>query len=557
MKRLRLGTRRSRLALVQSDIVARRLRAAGVEVELVEILTEGDVRPKDSPIAEGVFVAALERALRAELIDIAVHSAKDVPLDLDVNLPLVAFPERADPRDALVARRGETSLDDLRAGAWVGTDSPRRTAFVHAVRPDLHVFPLMGNVDERVARLDKGEADALILAAAALDRLGLRDRVSAYLEPELVPPAPAQGALAIQARRGDHDVLDVLRLIDNPRVRLEVLAERALLKAFGGGYTAPFGAQAETAAPDCLNVIAGAATPGGSTRHVLRALLAADDLAAGVSLIARELHHEVPIATRAVLDTRPEADPELASRLWRQGWRSVHVPTIAVVAARDGGALERARSELLSYDWVVLTSKRGVDALFDGLSGAPPTSVRWAAVGPATSRALRARGIEVEAQPAIAVGDAIPAAMALRSQLEGARVLLARADAADQSLPENLRRAGAQVDDVLAYHNLTGPNEAREPLRRALLDPELEAVIFASGSAVQGLCELAGPALALARHLKVFTIGPKTSASAARLGFEVRAEAQTTDASGLSAAAERGIEREVRDWLELQTAAFA
>ena len=131
MKTLRLGTRGSRLALVQSELIARRLRQAGVPVELVAIVTQGDLRPIDSPIGDGVFVTDLESALSARTIDLAVHSAKDLPLDQDPELPIVAYPERADPFDALVSRKGETSLAQLPLHARVGTDSARRTAFVH------------------------------------------------------------------------------------------------------------------------------------------------------------------------------------------------------------------------------------------------------------------------------------------------------------------------------------------------------------------------------------------------------------------------------------------
>lgn len=534
MRRIRLGTRRSRLALIQSELVARRLRRAGVEVELVEVVTEGDVRPKDSPIAEGVLVAALERALRAGEIDLAVHSAKDVPLDVDPSLPLVAFPERADPRDVLVTRSGETALTQLRRGARVGTDSPRRTAFVHAVRPDLDVFPLLGNVDARVARLDAGEADALILAAAGLDRLGISDRISVHLDPEVVPPAPAQGALAAQARRDDHDAIAVARSIDDRRVRLEVLVERAALKAFGGGYTAPVGALAVARDLNRVELVAGAATAGGSRRYVVKAFVSTDDaqtIAAGVAMVARELHERVPLLTRAVLDTRPEIDAELVARLALQGIRDLHVPTVALAKA-DGIEFERARHGLASYDWVVLTSKRGVDTLFDGLSGAPPSHIRWAAVGPTTGRALRERGVDVDAQPHVAVGEAIPAAMAGRSRLEGASVLLARADAAYTSLPDLLRRMGARVDDVVAYRSIVAPTDSMARLIRAFVDPELEAILFASGSAVRGLEELAGNLLPSARALAVFTIGPKTSAVARERGFHVTAEAPTPDAVG-------------------------
>src|SRR5713101_3030702 len=204
---LRLGTRGSRLALVQSEIVAARLRASGAPVEVRTILSEGDVRAKDAPIGEGIFVTALERALVAGEIDIAVHSAKDLPLEDDPNLVIAAYPERADARDALVTRLAERSIDDLAVGARVGTDSPRRAGFLRALRPDLDVIPLHGNVDTRLRRLDAGEADAIVIAAAGLERLGFGNRIAARLDFALMPPAPGQGALAVQARRDDQHVL--------------------------------------------------------------------------------------------------------------------------------------------------------------------------------------------------------------------------------------------------------------------------------------------------------------------------------------------------------------
>src|SRR6202165_197582 len=152
--KIRLGTRGSRLALVQSELFARRLRDAGHEVQVVRIVTEGDGRPVDMPFGEGVFVAAIARALIAGEIEIAVHSAKDIPLEEEAELVVAAYPERADPRDALVTRTGNQSLDGLGRGATVGNDRPRRTGFVRAARPDLEVVPLHGNVETRLRRLD-------------------------------------------------------------------------------------------------------------------------------------------------------------------------------------------------------------------------------------------------------------------------------------------------------------------------------------------------------------------------------------------------------------------
>src|SRR4029077_1797782 len=175
-RQLRLGTRGSRLALVQSEIVAARLPATGAPVEVKTIVSDGDVRAPDAPIGEGIFVTALERALARGEIDLAVHSAKDLPLDEDPGTMIAAYPERADARDALVTSGRATSIEDLPKGARVGTDSPRRAGFVRFLRPDLEVISLHGNVDTRLMRLDSGHADALVLPAAGLDPLRLRER---------------------------------------------------------------------------------------------------------------------------------------------------------------------------------------------------------------------------------------------------------------------------------------------------------------------------------------------------------------------------------------------
>jgi hydroxymethylbilane synthase len=280
--KIRLGTRGSRLALVQSELFAQRLRDEGYDVAVVRILTEGDVRPIDMSPGEGVFVAALARALIAGEIDIAVHSAKDIPLDEDPELVIAAYPDRADPRDALVTRNGDRSLDTMPAGATVGTDSPRRAGFLLAARPDLHVVPLHGNIDTRLQRLDRGEVDAVVLAAAGIDRLGRGDRIDQRLDAEVLAPAPAQGALAVQARRSDVELLELLRSCDLPSVRLAVETEREVLKATGGTCRAPVGALAAIDGDSFKLLVAGVNSDGTGKRveHIEGARSGALELAA-------------------------------------------------------------------------------------------------------------------------------------------------------------------------------------------------------------------------------------------------------------------------------------
>lgn len=259
--RVRVGTRGSRLALTQTGTVATDLaRAAGLgpdDVELVRIRTEGD-RLKGSLAAlggAGVFVAALREAVLDGRCDLAVHSLKDLPTAPAPGLLIAAIPERADPRDALCARDGLT-LATLPSGARVGTGSPRRAAQIRAVRPDLDVVDIRGNVDTRLGRVPglgegPGDLDAVVLAAAGLSRIGRLDMASELLEPSVVPPAPGQGALAVETRADGGPVPGALAALDHLPTRLAVTAERAVLNRLEAGCAAPVGtlARVEPAAP--------------------------------------------------------------------------------------------------------------------------------------------------------------------------------------------------------------------------------------------------------------------------------------------------------------------
>jgi uroporphyrinogen III methyltransferase/synthase len=181
-----------------------------------------------------------------------------------------------------------------------------------------------------------------------------------------------------------------------------------------------------------------------------------------------------------------------------------------------------------------------------------PKSVQWAAVGATTARALTEQGVRVDCVPSSSRGDAIPDAMSRLGSLQGRRVLLARADAAGKALPAKLAEMGAVVDDVVAYRTVSGPEASRRVLKEAMKDPDVEAIIFASGSAVRGIVELAGPKAGAVRRLRAVTIGPKTSAAARELGFEVAGEARTQDAEGLRGALRLVFDEEVERWVESQ-----
>lgn len=254
---LRLGTRASALATVQSQWVADRVtELTGRQVELVPITTHGDV--SSEPLAQmggvGVFVNALREALLAGEIDFAVHSLKDLPTADPAGLVVAAVPPREDPRDALVARDGLV-LGELPAGSRVGTGSPRRAAQLRALGLGLEIVEIRGNVDTRLRKVADGELDAVVLARAGLVRLGRADEITETLDPIQMLPAPGQGALAVECRDPDTDsaaadVFAALRGLDDPWTRAVVAAERSLLAALEAGCSAPVGALGEAVEGD-------------------------------------------------------------------------------------------------------------------------------------------------------------------------------------------------------------------------------------------------------------------------------------------------------------------
>ena len=274
MSRLRIGSRSSALALWQANHVAERLwQLHGIETEIVRIRTSGD-RMQSAPVAQinepigaefggkGIFIKELEDALLANTVDLAVHSMKDVPTEIPVGLAFPAITRREDPRDCLISFTGR-SLKGLPPGARVGTSSLRRQAQLRHHRPDLDVIDLRGNVDTRVKKLDAGECDAIVLAIAGINRLGLAGRISQVLAEEVMLPAVGQGALGIETRATDRPTAELVAPLDHWESRACVTAERALLQALQGGCQVPLGAIA-TLRDGALHLEAGVFSATGS-----------------------------------------------------------------------------------------------------------------------------------------------------------------------------------------------------------------------------------------------------------------------------------------------------
>jgi hydroxymethylbilane synthase len=255
---LTLGTRASKLALVQTEIVRMALNAThpALDISVEHITTRGDIvldRPLNMVGGKGLFITEIEEALRTGQIDLAVHSAKDLPSELASDMQLGAISLRADPRDAVVSQTG-ARLNELPAGARIGTSSVRRACQLRQLRPDATILDLRGNVDTRLRKLHEGQYDAIILAAAGLDRLGLAHEIAERLEPDVMIPAVAQGALSVECRLGDEPIIRLLAPLNDDATRTAVLAERAFLATLGGSCSVPAAAYAHIQG-DSLTII--------------------------------------------------------------------------------------------------------------------------------------------------------------------------------------------------------------------------------------------------------------------------------------------------------------
>ena len=300
MKTVRIGTRKSLLALWQAEHVRARLLALrpDLEIELVKMTTQGD-RILDTPLAKvggkGLFVKELEQGLLDRRIDLAVHSLKDVTVTLPVGLHIPVICEREDPRDAFVSPH-YSALSALPAGARIGTSSLRRQCQLRAAYPQLQVLDLRGNVNSRLAKLDAGEFDAVILAAAGLKRLGFADRIRACLDPSVSLPAVGQGAVCIECRRDDQKINELISALNHAPTTVRVRAERAMNAHLEGGCQVPIGAYAEldgemlhlrglVGAPDGSHIVRGEIRGPGKQAEDLGIALAQDLLGRGARAI--------------------------------------------------------------------------------------------------------------------------------------------------------------------------------------------------------------------------------------------------------------------------------
>ena len=541
--RFRVATRGSKLAIAQSRLAVEALtrRYPQHEFRLEPIETQGDRRQSlalTTAPQEGVFVKELEAALLQGRAELAVHSLKDLPTQETAGLTLAAYLPRADAHDVLVSRDG-SRLMTLAAGSRVGTGSPRRVAQLRAVRADLHPVPIRGNVDTRLGKVADGAVDAVVLAAAGVERLGRGGEVHELLPFELMLPAPGQGALVLQAVE-DSEVARLVEAVDDRGTRRAVEAERAVLRGLGGGCLSAIGAYAAVEAGE-LRLQAAVLTEDGG--RVARATAGGTDDARVIAEVIAGLRGQGALGLLGlddgspgdglrglrVLVTRPEAQAgELSRLLIDRGAEVIPCPVIVI----EPLPVDLTRLRLLdAFDWVVFTSANGVErflALLAEAGMAVPASIRMAAIGPETATRLEQRGLTVAIVPERYVAEGLAEAMPA-TLMSGARVLLPRAAGARDVLPDRLRAQGATVTVIETYRAVPPPGLAQ---RLAALLPGVDIVTLTSSSIVRNFAAAVSEG-SMPAEFRVACIGPITAATARELGLRVDIIAQEYTARGL------------------------
>ncbi|MDE1857150.1 MAG: hydroxymethylbilane synthase [Candidatus Micrarchaeota archaeon] len=547
LDRIVVGTRGSRLSGIQTELVISKLKAnfPDMEFEVSVIKTEGDRKP-DVPLVDlagdGIFTKDIEDALLDRKIDIAVHSLKDLPTKIHPDLAISAITEREDPRDVLISK-GNLALDDLPKGARLGTESPRRIAQLKAYRDDLEILGLRGNVDTRIRKLDSGDYDAIVIAAAGVVRLGMKDRIAQYLPTSIVIPAPGQGALAVETRRNDSELNDIIRSMDDRDTRIAVQEEREFLSRLGGGCVVPIASYAVVRSGELFiegmvgddsgkRIIRGDAEKRIDLSRDIGADLAERLLAEGAYRLLKGEISYLPLLDKRVIVTSEEHLAEkLSAELMELGAQPVLLPSIGVRPLADFSALDAAIRGIGRYDWVVFTSGNGGRFVAErfralGMDVSELNRAKVAAVGPATAKSLRDANVRIDFVPKKYLTSEIADGL---GDVSGKRILLLRADIADRRLVDALESRGAKVEQVDAYRTVP-IRHSREEINGLLDRNGISHVIFTSASEVQSFADMIGGDMSRLRA-SIVSIGPVTSDALYRLGMtaDITAEEHTVE----------------------------
>ena len=575
IRKVRIGTRGSRLALTQAEWVATRLQQEHprLECETVIVHTTGD-KLLDAPLAKiggkGVFTKEIETALLRGDIDVAVHSLKDLPTLPTPGLALGAIAAREDPRDLVVAAQ-PVDLKQLGDGRAVGTSSLRRAAQLRHMNPRIEVAELRGNVPTRVRKALDGEYAAVVIAAAGFHRLGLEAPFASPIAFDDMLPAPGQGSLGLQMREDDAFMYEMLLALDDPGASPACRAERAFLHALGGGCQIPIAALGEVegkrlrlhgvvASVDgkkyfrgqCDGAIADAEGLGrelarrlieegaGEILEALGNILNNEESASVAAGLALEVE-KLPLSGRRIVVTRDEdVDGPLSRALRSLGAEVLCLPLIAHAPPDDSAPLLEAAKKIAQYHWIIFTSGRALEALNNSLAqtGQNLRDYRGkiACVGAATAKKVEECGASVKRIAENAQAEYLVALLRDFENMRGARVLYPRADRARPTLVDGLRALGAEVEEVVAYRTVSAAGGAI--VAQVLARGDCDAVALASASAAEALAELfPGDELSsMAARVAFASMGPTTSEAMRRVGIEPRVEAGERTFEGLARA---------------------
>jgi hydroxymethylbilane synthase len=549
-KCFRVGTRGSALALCQAHAVQAMLQKASPEdaFELEIIRPEGDIDKHSSLMkigGRGVFTSALQVQLLDGRVDLAVHSTKDLPSLAPDGVTIAAFPAREDARDALVSRHG-VSLDELLRNPVIGTSSRRRAVQVLAIRPDAEIRDLRGNIDTRLRKGLSDTYDAVILAAAGLRRMGWEDHITALMPIDEFVPAPGQGALAVETRVAPDPAHEIGARLDNADIRLAVGTERAFLRGVGGGCTTPIGAHALVDRAQGIPVVrfwGMLASDDGRRLERVYEEFSLGDSETGAYAVANRLirtvapkwagtHHLNPLAGVQVLVTGSEVQAQpLVDALIANDAMAVRMPTITIQPVADTTPIKDVVDRVVGgeIDWLVLTSAYAVEPLAVHLHGRD-VAARVAVVGTRTHEALDHAGLKAHLIAAGPGAEQLLREM-VRAGIDGTKVVCLISDKARPVLADGLREAGAHIEVIAAYRNVP-VSEVDGEVRSLIHHGEINAVTFASPSAIESFRHLVGTDLPALSGAAFFSIGPTTSAALRSAGLPVHGEAPTQDAEG-------------------------
>ncbi len=565
---LRLGTRGSMLAMRQSEGIAQQLRKLNPQltIQIIIIQSTGD-QILSSPLwqigGKGLFTREIEVALLEEKIDFAVHSLKDLPTTNTPGLTVSAVTTRESPWDLLLAEE-PIELEKLAADEILGTSSLRRQALLRVNYPNLNIHDLRGNVPTRLNKMKEGNYKAIVLAEAGINRLGLKARFMRRLREDELLPAPGQGALGIQTRSADVQTISLVQQLHHQNTAACTSAERALLHHLGGGCQAPLGAYAHiqgdqivlsgrVVSKDCKEQIQGTLAGALHNPDDLGKRLAAmlhqkgasewmkhwqpsqsnDEVNPIVAQFEAEMKRK-PLYNIPVIVTREEdADGPVSRALRTAGASPICVPLVHSSLMGNTPDMKLAVQQIDSYDWVILTSKRALQALIDaGLNPVNAKKTQWACVGEGTAERLLAFGIEPKLQSALKTGESLAHDLVecTGSSAPSMKVLFPKSNISSETLPKILLQASMSIHEVVAYET-TLSDKHHSSLVNLLATKQARCLVFCSPSAVDSFYsawELIPEAVRfeINRELIFASIGPSTSQRLREHRFNVLVESK-------------------------------